>query len=184
MSVSSQQVLSDSRARAMNWGMGRFTLGALFPLFAASPMVGPTAALWTMLRRGQLGHRFERKRRIGPYHADFACPALKLVVEVDSPARAQRMGREATAKRLAFFHREGWSVVRYWAHEVLEAPEDVLWAIDYECASRRRATPRRARLRRRSVGRGAPRGGHSVAAQAPAGQGPAAQGLTRRSVAC
>ena len=46
----------------------------------------PTEAerrLWSKLRNYGLGVRFVRQRPIGPYIADFACRAAKLVVELD-----------------------------------------------------------------------------------------------------
>ena len=47
----------------------------------------PTAAeerLWSVLRREQVnGLRFRRQKRFGAFIADFYCPAVRLVVEVD-----------------------------------------------------------------------------------------------------
>jgi very-short-patch-repair endonuclease len=40
--------------------------------------------LWALLRRKQLsGFRFRRQAEIGPYIADFFCPQVRLIVELD-----------------------------------------------------------------------------------------------------
>ncbi len=39
--------------------------------------------LWALLRRSPNGIRFRRQHPIGPYVADFYCPAAKLVIEID-----------------------------------------------------------------------------------------------------
>ncbi len=42
--------------------------------------------LWQALRRRQVsGLRFRRQYPIGPFILDFACPSIRLVVEVDGP---------------------------------------------------------------------------------------------------
>jgi very-short-patch-repair endonuclease len=39
--------------------------------------------VWYWLRRQQTGHKFRRQHPVGPYIADFACVAEKLIVEID-----------------------------------------------------------------------------------------------------
>jgi very-short-patch-repair endonuclease len=54
--------------------------------FARTMRVNPTppkAMMWEMLRRRRLGYRFHRQAVIRGFIADFWCPALRLVVEVD-----------------------------------------------------------------------------------------------------
>jgi very-short-patch-repair endonuclease len=46
-------------------------------------MTAPEALLRQMLRRSPAGIKFRRQYAIGPYIADFYCPAAKLVIEVD-----------------------------------------------------------------------------------------------------
>src|SRR5688572_31153061 len=45
-------------------------------------MSPPEVKLWALLR-SPAGIRFRRQYSIGPYVADFYCPAAKLVIEVD-----------------------------------------------------------------------------------------------------
>ena len=39
--------------------------------------------VWQSVRNSKLGYKFRRQYSIGPYVADFCCPELKLVVELD-----------------------------------------------------------------------------------------------------
>jgi very-short-patch-repair endonuclease len=48
--------------------------------------------LWWELRELQLPNRFRRQHPIGRYVVDFACPAAKLVVELDGGQHALRTG--------------------------------------------------------------------------------------------
>jgi very-short-patch-repair endonuclease len=48
----------------------------------------PEVLLWQLLRRSPCGVRFRRQYAIGPFVADFYCPAAKLVIEIDGQAHA------------------------------------------------------------------------------------------------
>jgi len=48
-----------------------------------SNMTEPEKKLWQILRGEQMGVKFRRQHGIGHYIADFYCPELKLVIEVD-----------------------------------------------------------------------------------------------------
>ena len=77
--------------------------------------------LWTRLKGKQLrGYQFNRQKKIGPYYADFACAAARLVVEVDGATHGSPEERAYDAARTAFMEREGWRVVRVWNGEVYE----------------------------------------------------------------
>ncbi|SOY41743.1 conserved hypothetical protein [Cupriavidus phytorum] len=72
--------------------------------------------LWYHFRAHRfLGLKFKRQQQCGPYVADFVCIAFKLVIEVDGGQH----GSEADATRDAWFHREGYGVLRFWNHDVL-----------------------------------------------------------------
>ncbi len=43
----------------------------------------PEVKLWALLRRSPGGVGFRRQHPVGPYVADFYCPAAKLVIEID-----------------------------------------------------------------------------------------------------
>ena len=89
--------------------------------------------LWSLIRRQQLGVKFRRQVAIGPYYADFANLPLKLVVELDGAQHADEAARAHDAARDAYLSDAGWTVLRFWNHEVYDAPDDVLWAIKARC---------------------------------------------------
>jgi very-short-patch-repair endonuclease len=83
--------------------------------------------LWRTPRSRQLeGLRFRRQFHIGHYIADFACPDLRLVVEVDG---GQHADSAYDAARDAWMQERGWTVLRFWNNEVMENPEGVFAAI-------------------------------------------------------
>jgi very-short-patch-repair endonuclease len=82
--------------------------------------------LWTRIKGRQLGYQFTRQKKIGPYFADFACAAVKLVVEVDGATHSTAEERAYDAARTAMMEGEGWTVVRFWNDEVYRNEEGVV----------------------------------------------------------
>jgi len=80
------------------------------------------ALLWRLLRNRSLVLKFRRQHPVPPYVADFACVALRLVVEVDGGQH--RPARDGA--RDAAMQAQGWLVLRYWNNEVLGNTEGVL----------------------------------------------------------
>jgi very-short-patch-repair endonuclease len=81
-------------------------------------------APWQHLRLRQLGgYEFRRQQPIGPYIADFVCLEKKLIIEVDGGQH----GEQATydARRSAWLKAEGFCVLRFWNHEVLQSIDAV-----------------------------------------------------------
>lgn len=69
--------------------------------------------LWMQLHRRALsGARFRRQHPIGPYIADFACPAAKLVVEVDGATHWMPEELAHDAQRTKYIESKGWTVLR------------------------------------------------------------------------
>jgi len=74
-------------------------------------MTPSEAALWRAICAGQLGVVFRRQYVIGGrYIADFAAPAVRLVVEVDGEYHGRRAAGDARRDRR--LERLGWRVVR------------------------------------------------------------------------
>jgi very-short-patch-repair endonuclease len=93
------------------------------PLRQASPEA--EARLWQQLRaRRLIGHKFRRQHSIGPFVADFACVAARLVIELDGSQHAQ--AEVADARRTAFLNAEGWRVLRFWNGRVITEMDNVL----------------------------------------------------------
>ena len=83
--------------------------------------------LWRRLSGRELGgYKFVRQAPLGPYIADFLCRAERLVVEIDGEQHADD---DRDVRRTAFLNENGYSVLRFWNHEVLREREAVLDAI-------------------------------------------------------
>jgi very-short-patch-repair endonuclease len=88
---------------------------------------GAERIMWHLLRDRRLdGVKFRRQFPVGPYVADFACIAQRLVVELDG---GQHSESPADAKRDAFLALNGWRVLRFWNNDVMENREGVLESI-------------------------------------------------------
>ena len=74
--------------------------------------------LWQELKGRRLGgHQFVRQHPIGPYFADFCCRKHKLVIELDG---SQHADSAYDRRRDEFMRARGYSVLRFWSHEVLK----------------------------------------------------------------
>ena len=83
--------------------------------------------LWHRLSGRELGgHKFVRQVPLGPYVVDFLCRTKRLVIELDGEQHADS-AKDTT--RTAFLNQNGYSVLRFWNHEVLQEREAVLDAI-------------------------------------------------------
>jgi very-short-patch-repair endonuclease len=89
--------------------------------------------LWNALRQNKLPWKFRRQHPIGRRIADFACPARKLVVEIDGSQHANSRSDERRTEELA---RYGYRVIRFWNTEVMENLEGVVEAIRQELEKR------------------------------------------------
>ena len=74
--------------------------------------------LWQHLRANRLGYKFYRQHPIYRYVADFCCPALKLVVEVDGGHHDELEQKAQDHERDAFLVDQGFTILRVWANEV------------------------------------------------------------------
>jgi adenine-specific DNA-methyltransferase len=64
---------------------------------------------------------------IGPYFADFACFAEKLIVELDGGQHANAAPYDE--RRTRFIESQGYRVLRFWNNEVLTNSAGVLQVI-------------------------------------------------------
>jgi len=94
----------------------------------------PTGAeekLWAMIRaRRYRDAKFRRQHAIGPYVVDFACVALKLVIEVDGASHDDEEQRAFDTERTAFLARSGWRVARIPNAVVFEGGEGLYLMLD------------------------------------------------------
>ena len=84
-------------------------------------------ALRAGLRRAFPGVHFRYQVPIGPYYADVACHAAKLIIEVDGSQHQEAV--EYDTERSAFLEAQGYRVLRFWNNEVLQDLESVLTTI-------------------------------------------------------
>lgn len=94
--------------------------------------------LWLELKRRKLGGcKFTRQLPIGPYFADFACREQWLVIEIDG---SQHAGSVHDIQRDAFINAQGYSILRFWNHDVVrkrgEVCETILAALTGRLASK------------------------------------------------
>ncbi|MGK7295012.1 MAG: endonuclease domain-containing protein [Candidatus Wenzhouxiangella sp. M2_3B_020] len=83
--------------------------------------------LWHRLRRKQICNaRFRRQHPIGHYIVDFVCLDRKLIVEVDG---GQHQGSGYDEARDAWLRAQGFEVLRFWNHDVLQRTDEVVEAI-------------------------------------------------------
>ena len=98
---------------------------------AARAMRGaPTRAerhLWRTLRgwRRDLGLHVRRQAPVGPYIADFAILSEALLIELDGSGP----GGPRDRMRDAWLASQGFRILRFWNHDVLENTEGVLQTI-------------------------------------------------------
>jgi len=83
--------------------------------------------LWEYLRNRRLdGYKFYRQYSIGNYIADFYCPKLKLVVEVDGNQHYTEEGQEYDKVREEYMKGLGIRTLRFSNGEVRDSIQGVL----------------------------------------------------------
>tara|TARA_Y100000815_G_scaffold142746_2_gene129103 strand:+ start:27588 stop:27920 length:333 start_codon:yes stop_codon:yes gene_type:complete len=76
--------------------------------------------LWNQIRAHRLmGLGFRRQMPVAGYIADFACPQHRLIVELDGTQHAEATAMVADDKRTRKLGGTGWTVIRFWNHEVM-----------------------------------------------------------------
>jgi len=86
----------------------------------------PERLLWYALQQNRFPWKFRRQHPIGRRIADFACPARKLVVELDGGHHADSAEDELRSLELA---QRGYRVIRFWNRDVIENLEGVVETI-------------------------------------------------------
>ncbi|MEO6435149.1 MAG: DUF559 domain-containing protein [Tepidisphaeraceae bacterium] len=70
--------------------------------------------LWNALRQRLPDSKWRRQMPVGPYFADFACFASRLIIELDGGQHSP----ETDAARTRFIERQGYRVLRFWNNDV------------------------------------------------------------------
>src|ERR1700722_20233031 len=75
--------------------------------------------LWKRLRGIEAeGTHFRRQVPIGPYVADFACMAVRLVIELDGSQHDTEAHRARDERRTRWLEAEGYRVIRFWNNDL------------------------------------------------------------------
>jgi very-short-patch-repair endonuclease len=81
--------------------------------------------LWKLLRDRRLdGVKFRRQHPVGPFVADFCCPQLRLIVEVDGGIHDESVEQDEERTRL--LAASDYTVVRFRNEQVLYGRNEVL----------------------------------------------------------
>jgi very-short-patch-repair endonuclease len=88
-------------------------------------MTKPERKLWQMLRGKQMGVKFRRQHSIGHYIADFYCPELQLVIEVDGDSHRSTDAQAYDAIRDNFMASLGITTLRFTNDQVMNHLEDI-----------------------------------------------------------
>jgi very-short-patch-repair endonuclease len=74
---------------------------------------------------------------IGPFIADFACVESRVIVQADGGQHCD----ERDAPRSAHLEALGWTILRYWNHDILQRTDAVLEEIIAACERRKEDKP-------------------------------------------
>jgi very-short-patch-repair endonuclease len=113
------------QGRDKGWGLAKAQVATLHDRAHAMRRepTEPEKRLWRALSNRQLaGLKFRRQAAIGTWIADFACPAARLIVEVDGDTH----DAEADARRDAALVTRGWRTVRVSNADVMTNIDGVL----------------------------------------------------------
>ena len=89
--------------------------------------------LWCRIRNRQIMNlKFRRQHGIGEYIADFYCPEIKLVIEIDGAPHFTDEGRDYDRIRTEFMDCPGIRILRFSNSEVTNNMEEVLKKIKAE----------------------------------------------------
>ena len=86
--------------------------------------------LWYFLRARRFGGwKFRRQEPIGKCYVDFCCVEKKLIIELDGGQHGEASQAMYDARRDEELRRMGFSVLRFWDHDVLKRTDVVLQVI-------------------------------------------------------
>jgi very-short-patch-repair endonuclease len=93
----------------------------------------PTLAerkLWAYLRGDNLqGVNFRRQHALGNYIVDFVSIKRKLVIELDGSQHLEQ--EEYDNERSKFLQSMGYTVIRFWNHQIMNEMDNVIKAIEF-----------------------------------------------------
>ena len=93
-------------------------------------MTDAERVLWRELRSRQLaGYKFRRQQPLGRYIVDFVCLEKRFVIELDGGQHARNDQACYDSQRTLWLEENGYRVLRFWNHDVLQSIEAIKQAI-------------------------------------------------------
>lgn len=99
-------------------------------------MTEPEKRLWQILRNQQMGVKFRRQHGIGYYIADFYCPELKMVIEVDGESHFSEEAKAYDKVRDNFMLSLGIITIRLENNDIMKNIDGVYQTIKQQIALR------------------------------------------------
>lgn len=104
-------------------GLGRGDTQLDFAKYLRSHQTDAEQRLWYHLRAHRfMNLKFKRQLPIGRYIVDFVCLEYRLIIEADGGQH----GDETDHLRDAWLKSQGFTILRFWNHEILQQTEAVL----------------------------------------------------------
>ncbi|MET3896804.1 very-short-patch-repair endonuclease [Devosia sp. UYZn731] len=93
-------------------------------------MPAPEAKLWNALREIRpLGFHFRRQVQLGPYYADFAIHAQRLVIEIEGDTHGSQATIAYDTRRDALIACQGYRVLRFTNEDIMRHLDGVMTVI-------------------------------------------------------
>jgi very-short-patch-repair endonuclease len=106
--------------------------------------------LWRQLKRlERRGTHFRKQMPIGNFIVDFACPAARLVIEVDGSQHGDVANTARDRQRTQWLESEGYRVLRFWNSDITQNIAGVMETIYAGLYGTRDAEPQALKHRRR-----------------------------------
>ena len=87
--------------------------------------------VWRRLRNRRFANfKFRRQMPVGQYVVDFVCLQHRVIVELDGGQHNDETHKEHDSRRDGWLRSQGFTVLRYWNHEVFtewDAIEEAIW---------------------------------------------------------
>jgi len=94
----------------------------------------PEVLLWQQLRKRPAGFKFRRQFPISQITTDFACLEIRLIIEVDGQVHEFGDQPQRDEARDAILKKEGFTVMRIAARDVLKDLNSVVLGIIERCS--------------------------------------------------
>ncbi len=107
-------------------GLGRGDTQLEFAKYLRSHQTDAEQRLWYHLRAHRfMNFKFKRQLPIGRYIVDFVCLEYRLIIEADGGQHND----ETDQLRDAWIKAQGFTILRFWNHDILQQTEAVLESI-------------------------------------------------------